>query len=228
MEARPSLKGVLLDFDGTLVDLPVDWDRLREEISRLFAAHGTVREFRPLYASVAEAFEELEARGAAAAMRAGLRRRLNRLMTDAELAAADAAVALPGSRELLEVLRDRGLKTMIQTTNSVRAVQQVWERLQLPAVDAIVGRESARRPKPHPQGVRRALRALGLRGPEAVVVGDGEFDVILGRAIGATTVRLRSEDSMARPGLRPDYEAGSLFEVIELLAGERQRAVTGA
>jgi beta-phosphoglucomutase-like phosphatase (HAD superfamily) len=63
VEARSSLKAALLDFDGTLVDLPVDWDLLRERISRAFATLGVDRECRPLYASIASVFADLEARG---------------------------------------------------------------------------------------------------------------------------------------------------------------------
>ena len=215
MEARSSLKGVLLDFDGTLVDLPVDWDRLREDISHLFAAHGIVREFRPLYRSVAQAFEELEARGAPAPMRAALRRRLNRLMTTAERKAADEAVALPGSRELLEGIRVRGLKAVIQTSNSVLVVREVWNRLSLPPVDAVAGREGTRRPKPHPEGVLRTLRRMELRGPETVVIGDGDFDVQVGRAIGALTIRVGREGPAAK--VQADHVVGSLAEAGELL-----------
>ena len=222
MEARSSLKGVLLDFDGTLVDLPVDWDRLREDISHLFAAHGIVREFRPLYVSVAQAFGELEAQGAPAPIRAGLRRSLNHLMTTAERKASSEAVALPGSRELLEGIRVSGLKAVIQTSNSVLVVREVWNLLSLPPVDAVAGREGARRPKPHPEGVLRALRGVGLRGSETVVIGDGDFDVQVGRAIGALTIRVGREGPGAKG--HADHVVGSLTEAGELLGLVRPAA----
>jgi phosphoglycolate phosphatase-like HAD superfamily hydrolase len=143
-------------------------------------------------------------------------------MTEAELDAVGTAEALPGSRQLLERLRARGWKTMIQTSNSVRVVQEVWERLSLPPVDAVVGRESARQPKPHPQGVLRALRRLGLRGSETIVIGDGDYDVALGRAIGAKTVRVKNSDSPPTPGAEADIEVESLQELIRILAGRQE------
>ena len=222
MEARSSLKAALLDFDGTLVDLPVDWDLLRERISRTFATQGFDSEFRPLYVGIANAFADFEARGVPPHTRAGLRRRLNRLMTEAELDVVATAEALPGSRELLECCRERGWKTMIQTSNSLLAVRGVWARLGFPPVDAIIGRESARRPKPHPQGVRSALRQFGLRGSEVIVVGDGDFDVELGRAIGARTVRVGSRHYPAGTGAEADIEVTSLQELTRLLAGRQE------
>jgi phosphoglycolate phosphatase-like HAD superfamily hydrolase len=109
---------------------------------------------------------------------------------------------------------------MIQTSNSVRAVREVWERLAFPPVDAVIGRESARRPKPHPEGVLRALRRMGLRGSETIVIGDGDFDVELGRAIGAVTVRLRGTAEHSSVA-RADYIVDSVAGAAALLTGER-------
>ncbi len=109
---------------------------------------------------------------------------------------------------------------MIQTSNGVRVVREVWERLAFPQVDAIIGRESARQPKPHPQGVRSALRRFGLRGSETVVVGDGDFDVELGRAIGAVTIRLRGSAERG-PAAQADYVVDSAAGAVALLTGGR-------
>ena len=99
-------------------------------------------------------------------------------------------------------------------------ISAAWERFGFPPVDAVVGRESARFTKPHPQGVRRELRRLGLRGEECVVIGDGDYDIELGRAIGARTIRVRSRHPWKAP-LAADAEVASLFEVLPILTGEK-------
>jgi phosphoglycolate phosphatase-like HAD superfamily hydrolase len=53
-----------------------------------------------------------------------------------------------------------------------------------------------------------------VRGSEAVVVGDGDYDVVLGRAIGAKTVRVRSSDTPPTPGTEADIDVESLHELI--------------
>lgn len=140
-----------------------------------------------------------------------MRRSVNALMTEAEIASAEEATAMPGARELMEDLRGRGWKLVIQSSNSVRCIERVLMRLGFPAVDAIVGRESSRHVKPNPSGVRRALREVGVRAKDAIVIGDGDFDVQLGRAIGAATIRIGRGNA--------DYQVESLEGVRQLLSG---------
>ncbi len=219
MEAQPVLKAALLDFDGTLVILPVDWDSLRNQLAQLFTPYGFTPTLRPLYAGIPDAFAELQARGVSPAVRAHVRRRLNALMTDAELASAPGAAAVPGSRELITTFRSLGARVIIQTSNSVRVVQEVLQRLSFPPVDAIIGRESARHPKPHPSAVRRALSVLGVRGNETVVIGDGDYDIELGRAIGALTICL----GKGQHAVPAHHQVESLREAARILNKDRQR-----
>jgi HAD superfamily hydrolase (TIGR01509 family) len=215
MANTPRLKAAaLLDFDQTLVDLPVDWEALRGEIAGIFRAHGIETNMRPFLASMRQSFADLEARGYSAGERAAIRRAINRLLTTYELAAALKARAMPGARELIETLRSRSMKVIIQSSNSIHAIEQSLARLAFPKIDAIIGRESARRPKPDPQGVRRVLRRLGLRGDQCIVVGDGDFDVELGRAIGAVTICVGQGGAAGA-----DHHVRSLDEASSILFG---------
>lgn len=218
MADSPGLKAALLDFDQTLVDLPVDWEGLRKEIAAIFHAHGISTTMRPMLRGMRQAFKDLDSSGYSPAQRGAIRRRINSLLTSYELAAVPRAKEMPGAREFIEALRARGLKVIIQSSNSVRAIRQALERLSYPAIDAIVGRESARRVKPDPQGVRRVLRQLGIPGDRCVVVGDGDFDVELGRAIGAATVRLGTGNESA------DHHVSSLAEAARVLPGRAAAA----
>jgi phosphoglycolate phosphatase len=218
VEAQPVLKAALLDFDETLVILPVDWDSLRNQLAQIFTPYGLTPPLRPLYAGIRDAFAELQARGVSPVARGHLRRRLNTMMTATELASAPDATAVPGSRELITTLSSLGAKVIIQTSNSVRVVQEVLQRLSFPPVDAIIGRESGRRPKPHPSGVRRTLSVLGVRGNETVVIGDGDYDIELGRTIGALTIRF----GKGRHAVSADHEIESLEEAARILTKNRQ------
>jgi phosphoglycolate phosphatase len=219
-----NLRAALLDFDGTLVDLPVDWDALRDGVARLFAGYGIDCEMRPLYPAIAEAFVALRERGIPPQTRGNLRRRINRLMTETEMKALDRAEPLPGSRELLERLRRADLTLIVQTSNSVYVVRAAWARFRFPPVDAVIGRESARLAKPHPGGVRRELRRLHLRGDQCVVIGDGDFDIELGRALGARTIHICRGDLQVASDLSADAEISSLSEVLPMLTGQPELA----
>lgn len=228
MEAQSSLRAVLLDFDGTLVNLPVDWPRLREDVRQLFHRHGITDEFSPLYAAVAHSLERLKSHGVSAQARGRIRREINSLMKEAEMVAAGDATPRPGASDFLARTAARGWMTIIQTSNSVRCVQDVLIRLAFPLPNAICGRESTRNPKPHPEGVRRVLRTFGISPREAVVIGDGDYDIELGRTIGARTIWVVNEKRPQLAGGRPELQVSSLAEAFELLVGERQLQGVGA
>lgn len=217
--ANPSgVKAALLDFDQTLVDLPIDWDTLRRDVSAVFRPHGLRTPMRRLLRGINNAFNALEMRGVPPAERAAIRRKVNGVLRTAEQAGIPKAKAMPGAKQFVQTLRSHRLKIVIQSSNSVRVIQQALDRLGFPRVDAIVGRESAPRVKPHPKGARAALRKLGLRGEDCVVIGDGDFDVELGKAIGATTIRLGEGRQ------RADYNVRSLSQASLILFG---KPVTG-
>ncbi len=222
MEPQVRLKAALLDFDGTLVDLPIDWERLRQDVSGLFSRFGIGGAGGPLHASLSRAMESLKARGVSSFDRARLRRDFNRIMTAAEMEAAAGATERPGARDLLQKLEDGGWATIIQTSNSVDCVDAVLRGLSLPKPGAVVGRETTRYPKPHPSGVRRALGALGVSSRHAVVIGDGDFDIQLGRSIGARTIRMLKPDVSRTGALQADVEVNSLSEVADILLANDQ------
>jgi len=83
----------------------------------------------------------------------------------------------PGVPELLRTLHGRGVPAGIVTTKRGYRVREVLARETLePLVATIVGIDAVPRPKPAPDGLRLALRQLGVDPPEALYVGDSVVD----------------------------------------------------
>jgi phosphoglycolate phosphatase len=217
MGTGTSVKAALVDFDGTLVHLPVDWETLRKQITALLKQHGVNVDGVRLYGLLAEGMGRLEAAGISAEQRQQIRAQGMRILDDAEIEAAPAATELPGAAEFLRRLELSGWTTVIQTSNSVRCVQSVLDRLGLPNPAAIAGRESAPDPKPDPQGVLAALSSLGISPQDCVVVGDGDFDVQVAREIGATVIRIGSGGQDRRQEPRADHDVTSLAEAASIM-----------
>jgi D-glycero-D-manno-heptose 1,7-bisphosphate phosphatase len=79
--------------------------------------------------------------------------------------------------------------------------------------------------KPRPGLVRQALAQLPSAPPALFMVGDKRTDVELGRAVGATTLLVRTgygAESAADPGLRPDYIVDDLGQAAETIAARLQ------
>lgn len=96
---------------------------------------------------------------------------------------------LPGAREALGWLRGRGIRMGLVTTAPRGSAIELIERLGIADYFAIVvAAEDVERPKPHPDGPLRAMRALGTDPGECALVGDSPNDIRAGRAAGARTI----------------------------------------
>jgi phosphoglycolate phosphatase len=90
-------------------------------------------------------------------------------------------VLLPVTRETVEQLRDAGYRLAIVSTKYRRRIREVLVREGLAeAFGVIVGGEDVSRTKPHPEGLNRALQALGNGQPlpkeRVLYVGDSLTD----------------------------------------------------
>ncbi len=89
----------------------------------------------------------------------------------------DAAL-FPGSLELLQALRDRGVKCAALTNKRGQASRDVCGHLGLtPLLDSIFGAGDTPWLKPQREFAEHALRTLGTTAPETALVGDSIYDV---------------------------------------------------
>jgi phosphoglycolate phosphatase len=95
----------------------------------------------------------------------------------------------PGTRELLEALRDRGDLTLgVATGKAMRGLRFVLERHGLEPFFATLQTADLHPSKPHPAMVEAAMAETGAAPAETMVVGDTSFDVLMARAAGALPV----------------------------------------
>ncbi|MEX2121730.1 MAG: HAD family hydrolase [Pirellulales bacterium] len=76
--------------------------------------------------------------------------------------------------------------------------------------------------KPRPGLVEAAAAQLGFRPEEAFVIGDKACDIDLGRAVGATTLLVRTgygAQAALDPAVAPDYVVDDLWEAAQVIGG---------
>jgi len=89
-----------------------------------------------------------------------------------------------GVREMLAALRAGGLRLGIVTGKGRTAWETTERALELGSFEVVVTDDDVRRPKPDPEGVLAALRALGVPAADALYVGDSAGDLRAGRSAG--------------------------------------------
>jgi len=185
------LKCVIFDLDNTLVDSPLDFAKIKEEIG----TDQSILEYR-------DTVDEAE------------QKRIDEILDRHESVAAEASELFDGARELLDFLNARKILTALLTRNSRRSVNTVLGRYGL-RFDFIVSREDSA-PKPSPEPVLLICERLGVKPSETLMVGDFLFDIQAGQAAGTRTLLLDGPHRH-RFEVESDAEAASLHEALETI-----------
>jgi HAD superfamily hydrolase (TIGR01509 family) len=160
-----SIRGVIFDLDGTLVDSRLDFEAMRREIG---LARGM-----PVIEGVLARPDGEKARGW-------------EIVERHERIGADTATVIPGVRELLDELCRRNVHVAVVTRNGRTFAHQTLTRLRLP-IELVMARDDAP-PKPNPHALLKILDAWQLPATRTAMVGDFRFDLEAGRAAGMRTV----------------------------------------
>ncbi len=184
-EDRSEMKGVLFDWDGTLVDSETLLLRIWQKTAESLGRKVDEQEFHGLVGRVARdialtlfpddppEFTDLI-----------LRRRLEFYHE-----IYDQVQPFPDAIECLDGLFRRGYQMAIMTSNSATRVR---DRLQkfgwTKYFQGVIGDGMIKQAKPSPEIVLAAARSLGLPPQECYIVGDAQWDIVAGNRAGSETI----------------------------------------
>lgn len=190
------VKGLLLDFDGTLVDLATDYKDLRIALREILQPHGIRLKDGSLLDGLAAAKRRKSGGGAASAFAEAVRT-IDRF----EWAARADARPIPGGRSLCVDLDHGGLPWAIVSNNGLRIIRWCLRSFDFPKPAAIVARGSTSKYKPDSSVGARALARIRVAPCDAIFVGDSDADSKLGRALGLETWRIEGRSGPSRAAL---------------------------
>lgn len=179
------IETVLFDFDGTLVEIDIDFAGMRRAVYSLGLEYGISPE-PGLYVleSLEDIFGKLLQRDRGQANE--FRQRAEKLIVDIEVEAASRSSAMPDAERTLKELRNRGIKIGIVTRNCRSGVLKSSEMADL-IYDVLLTRDDVEKVKPDPQHLLDALNMLGSGPEKALMVGNHPMDVLAGKRAGMKT-----------------------------------------
>lgn len=152
--------------------------------------------------------------------------RLLKLFLDYYLAnIANESRPYPGAVETLKALRARGARLGICTNKRSHLSHALISALELePLFDAVVGRDSVAKSKPHPEHLTETIRRASGHTGRAIMVGDTAVDVATARAAGVPVIGVTfgySDTPMA--DLSPDSVISRYDELLPAIDGLARR-----
>lgn len=95
----------------------------------------------------------------------------------------EGTTLFPGAAELLEALKNAGVRTAIVSTKPGDTIRRIFEHQdRLDLLDLVIGGDEVQHTKPNPEGLRLALEKLGLPAEEVLFCGDTVIDAATAQA----------------------------------------------
>jgi HAD superfamily hydrolase (TIGR01549 family) len=167
----PTIRGLIFDLDGTLVDSRLDFDLMRQEME-LPAEMGILESLTKLPTEHAE--------------------RCREILDRHEREGAARSQLLPGVADLLTEARQRKWRQAIVTRNSRPVTEATLRGVGL-EFHPVITRDDGP-VKPHPWPIEKICREWQFAPAEVVMIGDYRYDIECGRAAGARTVLLTGDE----------------------------------
>jgi pyrophosphatase PpaX len=213
------LKAVLFDFDGTLADtLPSLFKAFKAIFAKYDNRSVTEDELVSMFGPTEDEIIANNLKNTTVVAEA-----ISDYYRLYEQDHYDGMESNPEITNLLNDLQSLELKIGVITGKSKKAFLLSSKALQLSAFfDVVITGDDVENPKPHPEGIHKALDLLGINNDEAVFLGDSNADIKAGKAAGLITygVQWLSTFQSAFFEVEPDLLFTCVNEFMELI---RQR-----
>ena len=126
----------------------------------------------------------------------------------------------PGVKETLSMLREKGYVLTVASSRSSLSLNGFLGDMEIAEyVSYVLGADSVKMAKPHPEPVLRTMEDLGYTAAETLVVGDMPVDILMGKGAGTLTCGVTygnsSREDLAASGA--DFIIDGIEALIEVL-----------
>lgn len=211
------VESVLFDLDGTLVETNIDFPLMKRKVVNLAAEYG----MNPADISSLDTLVIVDltvhclTSNGCPDKALEMRHRAMNVLEEIELERAHCTQEIPYAKEVVDVLKNRGVGIGIVTRNC-RKASEISLGITCITPDVLICREDTTRHKPHPEQIIKALETLGANSESSIMVGDHTIDIASGKSAGVKTIGFLREYRPAEffDKIAPDFVARSLKEVL--------------
>ena len=227
---RPlAAKAVLFDLDGTIVDTVGAYVEIARVAADAYGFEITEQHVRASLCSGSNFWKGIvpEAHPDGAAVRKALSARAAREWLRV---LRERGKLFDGLADTLDALERKGVALAIVSGARPEVLELLREGDLLARFDAVILGAVVARPKPDPEGILKALDALGVAPEDAIYVGDAPIDIQASRAAGVRAVAVLSGagDSALLSSHEPDRLIASHAKLADIIAAPDRAAAACA
>lgn len=132
-----------------------------------------------------------------------------------------------GFEKTIKILREQGIKTAVVTSTLRATIDEKLDALYLSHYfDTTIAWEDTEKNKPDPDPLLLAMKRLGSKPEETIMIGDNEVDIVAAKEAGTASIWFYPKANHlfypdhAFAFLEPDYTITSFSELLELVNNE--------
>ena len=224
MKPMAQVKAVVFDLDGTLIESNHDYDEMARRVKLILEETGVPTEAFSQQGRIWEIIQggmrSLQELGLPPERIKDILDRIDEALNEVEVSSMASVELQPGATELLEHLRERGIKIGIATRSCGEYARRSMEASRLADYfDIILARDEVEFPKPDPRHLLQVLEELKTTPQKAIFVGDTETDQRTARAAGIPFMGVPSNERWMKrmEGKEGSVLVSSLSEIIEMI-----------
>jgi phosphoglycolate phosphatase len=218
------VKAVVFDLDGTLIVSNHDYDEMAKRVKLILGEAGVPTDALSQQGRIWEIIQggvrSLQELGLPPERIKDILGRIDEALNEVEVSSVGLVVLKPGATELLEHLRERGIKVGIATRScgEYARMSMVISRL-AEYFDVVLARDEVEFPKPDPRHLLQVVEELDASPESAVFVGDTETDQRTARAAGIPFIGVPSNESWRKrmEGKESSVLVSTLSEIMEMI-----------
>ncbi|MGQ9720122.1 MAG: HAD family hydrolase [Candidatus Jordarchaeum sp.] len=190
-------KAFIFDWDGTLVYFKIDIISARQDVIEILIKYGVPASIlsldQPILTMIEKSIPYIESQDDSKSKIVSMIKEIDERVEMYEMEAAQKTSLIPGVVDVLQSLKNMGLKLAVFTLNKNSVVTSLLNRMSIRSFfDVVVARDNVERPKPNPDHLKKVISLLGITAEEAIVIGDHPNDIISARSIGAKSIGVLS------------------------------------
>lgn len=183
------LKALVFDMDGTITILKLPLEAMRRDTKEYYISRGyppdQFEECDGISSSTGKARQYFLSNGYNEDDWDRMESEVDKILSQHEGFAAADAIPINGALDIVQRIREAGLKTAILTNNGRPALDKILQQIPLTDYfDIILTRHESPKPKPFPDGLWKVASELGVERNEIVYVGDALIDATAAQRAG--------------------------------------------
>jgi len=192
VDKSKSINLVVFDFDGTLVDLHVDWTKVKNDCIKLLISEGLNSNITPFGQKINTIIESLRARGEEEYAKK-IKDEINRIIEREELHAKNKAKLKEGALQLLLKINTR-CKTALLSDNGKQIISYITKKYKLPPFDMTICRDDVKFFKPNAEGINIIQKSMKIFDNECLLIGNSDFDFMVAESVNSPSIILKNSN----------------------------------